>query len=125
MIPVRKAVQAMDAYKPPIEGRGPYLRLDFNESTVGPPRAVLDALRNASASELARYPEYSDLKQDLAKYLGLDRDEVLPTNASDEGIRVVMDAVVEAGSRVVLPIPTFAMFRFYAQLAGAKLDLVP
>jgi histidinol-phosphate aminotransferase len=115
----------MDAYKPPLEGRAPFLRLDFNESTQGPPRSVLDALRTASADELARYPEYGDFKKDLAKWLGLQPDEVLPTNASDEGIRVVMDAVVEAGSQVVLPVPTFAMFRFYAQLAGAQLVEVP
>ena len=125
MIPVRATVQAMDAYKPPLEGRGPYLRLDFNESTEGAPRAVLDALRMVSASELARYPEYADLRKDLAGYLGVGADQVLATNASDEGIRIVMDAVVEAGSTVVLPTPTFAMFRFYAQLASAKLREVP
>src|SRR5581483_2998520 len=125
MIPVRAAVERMDSYKPPLEGRGPFLRLDFNESTRGAPRSVLDALRTASADELARYPEYGDFKKDLAKWLGLSPDEVLPTNASDEGIRVVMDACVEAGSRVVLPVPTFAMFRFYAQLAGAKVREVP
>lgn len=125
MIPVRAAVARMDSYKPPLEGRGPFLRLDFNESTQGAPRGVLDALRTASADELARYPEYGDFKKDLAKWLGLSADEVLPTNASDEGIRIVMDAVVEAGSTVVLPVPTFAMFRFYAQLAGAKLREVP
>ncbi|MBI3725090.1 imidazoleglycerol-phosphate dehydratase HisB [bacterium] len=125
MIPVRKAVAAMESYRPPLEGRGPYRRLDFNESTLGPPRAVLDALRTVSAGELARYPEYAELRADLAKHLGLSVDEVLPTNASDEGIRVVMDTVVEAGSRVVLPVPTFAMFRFYAQLVGADLREVP
>src|SRR5262249_39583624 len=69
--------------------------------------------------------EYGDFKKDLARWLGLSPDEVLPTNASDEGIRVVMDAVVEAGSQVVLPVPTFAMFRFYAPLAGASLVEVP
>lgn len=125
MIPVRAAVQAMDAYKPPLEGRGPYLRLDFNESTEGAPRAVVDAVRMVSPAELARYPEYGDLRQDLARWLGVGADQVLATNASDEGIRIVMDAVVEPGSTVVLPTPTFAMFRFYAQLAGAKLREVP
>jgi histidinol-phosphate aminotransferase len=115
----------MDAYKPPLEGRGPYRRLDFNESTRGVPRAVLDALRTVTAEELARYPEYAELRRDLAKHLGLGVDQVLATNASDEGIRIVMDTVVEPGSTVVLPAPTFAMFRFYAQLAGAKLREVP
>ncbi len=125
MIPVRAAVERMDAYRPPLEGRGPYLRLDFNESTRGAPRGVLDALRTVSREELARYPEYGELRRDLARWLGLAPEEVLPTNASDEGIRVVMDAVLEAGSSVVLPVPTFAMFRFYAQLAGARLVEVP
>ncbi|HZU97518.1 MAG TPA: imidazoleglycerol-phosphate dehydratase HisB [Planctomycetota bacterium] len=125
MIPVRAAVARMDAYKPPLEGRGPYLRLDFNESTRGAPASVLDAVRSLGPAELARYPEYGELKKDLARWLSVSVDEVLPTNASDEGIRIIIDTVVEPGSQVVLPVPTFAMFRFYAQLAGARVREVP
>src|SRR5581483_7579978 len=99
--------------------------LDFNESTRGAPASVLDAVRSLGPAELARYPEYGELKKDLARWLSVSVDEVLPTNASDEGIRIIIDTVVEPGSTVVLPVPTFAMFRFYAQLAGANVREVP
>ncbi len=43
-IPVRRAVQRMRAYNPPLEGRTTKLRLDFNENPIGCSPAVRRAL---------------------------------------------------------------------------------
>src|SRR2546427_554692 len=44
MIRARPEVEAMTPYVAPLEGRRSLLRLDFNESTVGPRPAVVEAV---------------------------------------------------------------------------------
>ncbi len=124
MISPKKAVQRMRPYHPPLEGRRGKLRLDFNENTVGCSPKVVAAVRALTAEDLATYPEYGVLREKLAENLGVDGDEAMATNASDEAIKCVMDAYVEPGDEVVIPEPTFAMFRFYAEVAGAKIKRV-
>ncbi|HJY87263.1 MAG TPA: histidinol-phosphate transaminase, partial [Candidatus Acidoferrales bacterium] len=43
------------------------------------------------------------------------------TNGTDDALHLVADAFVAAGSTVLLVEPTFAMYRFYAELAGARI----
>jgi len=114
----------MRPYSPPLEGRREFLRLDFNENTRGSPPAVAEALMELARGGVAMYPEYSELKERLARRWKLDPDMLMPTNASDDGIRIVMDAFVDPGDEVVIPVPTFAMFRFYAEIRGASIKEV-
>ncbi len=122
MIRPRKAIEKMKPYNPPLEGRRGLIRLDFNENTVGCSPNVLEAMRKISADEIATYPEYSKFKRKLANYLGIKEDELMVNNATDESIMVIMQTYIEKGDEVILPVPTFAMFRFYAQLMEAKLN---
>ena len=55
-IPVRRAVQRMRAYNPPLEGRTEKLRLDFNENPIGCSPKVRRALAKLSAAEICSYP---------------------------------------------------------------------
>ncbi len=121
----RRAIEAMPAYRPPLEGRRGKLRLDFNERTEGAPFACLEALRALGPEALAAYPEYGPYVARLAAHLGVEPGEVLPTNATDEAIQVVVQTYVDPGDRVLLAIPTFAMFSVYARIAGAELVEVP
>jgi histidinol-phosphate aminotransferase len=43
------------------------------------------------------------------------------TNGTDEAIQLVINTYVNAGDTVLLTRPTYAMYRFYAQVAGARL----
>ncbi|MFC1705162.1 histidinol-phosphate transaminase [Nanoarchaeota archaeon] len=124
MIQPRKSVQKMKPYNPPLEGRRGLLRLDFNENTVGPSKKVLKALKRASKEELCAYPEYVEFKKKLAKYLQMKPTELVLTNATDEAIKLVVDTYMEPGDEILIPVPTFPMFRFYAELAGAKINEV-
>ena len=47
MIKPRKAVLEMQEYKPPTSGRGDFLRLDFNENTLGCSPKVMEALKES------------------------------------------------------------------------------
>lgn len=120
-VPVRRALERMRAYHPPLEGRAGKLRLDFNENTVGCSPAVRRALARLTPDRVAMYPEYQASERHLARHFRVRPGELLVTNGTDEALRIVVDAFVEPGSRVLLVEPTFAMYRFYAELAGARI----
>jgi histidinol-phosphate aminotransferase len=122
MIPVRKAVEKMKPYRPPLEGRRNFLRLDFNENTVGCSPRVIEALKTITASEIATYPEYDLLKEKTAKFFGVNINNVMPTNASDEGILSIFQTFLDRGSSIIIPAPTFTMFRFYAELLDIEIN---
>jgi histidinol-phosphate aminotransferase len=116
----RPAVRKMAPYKPPAEDRAGKIRLDFNENTVGASPKVVAALQRAiTADALTLYPEYSQARPKLAKYFGVREDQILLTNGTDEAIQVMVNAFVDDGDEVMIPEVTYAMYRFYSELAGA------
>jgi histidinol-phosphate aminotransferase len=120
MIEPRAAVKKMAPYHPPSAGREGKLRLDFNENTVGCSPAVIEfLLDHLTASQLSMYPEYVDAMRELASFFGVGEDEFTLTNGTDEAIQVLVNTFVDDGDEVVLLKPSYAMYRFYAEVAGA------
>lgn len=121
----RQAVLKMAPYSPPTAGREGKLRLDFNENTVGCSPRVIEFLRERlSAGGLAVYPEYAEAKQALADFFHVLPQQLLLTNGTDEAIQVFLNTYVNAGDEVLLLRPAYAMYRFYAQVAGAAIHEV-
>src|ERR1022692_4585342 len=121
----RPAVLAMAPYSPPTGGRAGKLRLDFNENTVGCSPRVIDAIRTCvTADALAVYPEYSDAKQAIAAYFHVSPDQFVFTNGTDEAIQVFINTYIDDGQEVLALKPAYAMYRFYAEVAGAKITEV-
>ncbi|MCA9791062.1 MAG: aminotransferase class I/II-fold pyridoxal phosphate-dependent enzyme [Candidatus Eremiobacteraeota bacterium] len=118
MIPqARATVQAMKAYRPPLEGRRQAIRLDFNENTAGFP----ELLPGIESSLLAAYPEYQLLLDHLCAWLAIDQERLLITNGSDEGLFVAAFTFVEPGQKAVVSAPTFSLIPHSLQLCGAEL----
>lgn len=112
----------MAPYSPPTSGRAGKLRLDFNENTVGAsPRVVEFLKQQLSGDALAVYPEYDTVRPRLAAFFGVREGELLLTNGTDEAIQVLVNTYVDAGDEVLLLRPSYAMYRFYAQVAGAAI----
>jgi len=117
----RPAVERMAPYVPPTAGRAGKLRLDFNENTVGCSPAVIEFLRdNLSAEKLAIYPEYEEARAELAAFFKVPAEEMLFTNGTDEAIQVLINTYVDDGDDVLVLKPSYAMYRFYAEVAGAS-----
>ena len=122
----RRAVERMAPYSPPTAGRAGKLRLDFNENTVGCSPRVLAALKRLVSREtLAVYPEYGDARTRISDFFGVRPEELLFTNGTDEAIQVLINTYVDGGDRVVVLDPSYAMYRFYAELAGAEVVKTP
>ena len=121
----REAVRRMAPYSPPSGGREGKLRLDFNENTVGCSPKVIEALREKlSADRLSIYPEYAAALPELAAFFGVSADEFTLTNGTDEAIQLLVNTFVEDGGGVVTLKPSYAMYRFYAEVAGAPVHEV-
>jgi len=129
---VRPEVRALTAYHagpPPAAGA---VKLDANES----PFALGELLRGALADELAqaladvalhRYPdaEGRELRQLLAKDLGVTPDCLLLANGSDEAIQMLVMAVAGPGRAVLAPVPTFVVYELSARMQGLRFIGVP
>jgi histidinol-phosphate aminotransferase len=112
----------MAPYSPPTAGRAGKLRLDFNENTVCCSPRVIEALHaGLDAGALAVYPEYGDAKETIAAYFRVQPDQFVFTNGTDEAIQVFVNTYVDNGQQVVLLKPSYAMYRFYCQVAGAAI----
>lgn len=123
-LPVRKAILERRTYESPAEGRANKLRLDFNENTAGCSPAVTRALAKLSPKQLAMYPEYERGTRRLARHFEVRPDELLLTNGGDDALRVFFDAFVDSGSSILICEPTFPMYRYYGEIAGAKIDVL-
>jgi len=134
MLSVRSAVKAMKPYVPgkPVEdvqrelGLGDLVKLNQNENPLGPSPRALEAARAALAAAHT-YPESSNraLRERLAALWNLPADWFVAGNGSDEVFRVLGEVFLSPGDRVVLPVPSFSMYTFVAELMGAEVLAVP
>ncbi len=114
-IEARKEVLSMDRYQSPKEGRRGYIRLDFNESTA--PQVI---------EGYCSYPEYDPLLKELAAIFEVDKENILPTNGTDEALSLIASTFIEPGrDRALVSTPTFAMIKRSVLLAGAELVEIP
>jgi histidinol-phosphate aminotransferase len=123
-LPVREAILNRRTYEAPAEGRSDKLRLDFNENTAGCSPAVRRALAKLTTKQLAMYPEYQAPTKRIARYFGVRPEELLLANGGDDALRVFFDTFVESGSGILICEPTFPMYRYYAEIYGARISVV-
>jgi histidinol-phosphate aminotransferase len=124
-LPVRQAILDRKTYEPPGEGRADKLRLDFNENTAGCSPAVRRALAKLTPQLLSMYPEYDRSTRRLSRHFKVKPEQLLLTNGGDDALRMFFDAFVDAGTEVVIVEPTFPMYRYWGEVAGAKINSLP
>lgn len=120
---VKKQIQAMGTYAPPIEGRRTYTGclFDFNERTTPVSPAVVQATQAfITEGKYQVYPEYGDCTVKIAAYAGVDSSQVMITNGSDQGIDLIFRTFTEKNETVIIPAPSFAMFDQAAGYVGNK-----
>ena len=125
MIKAKPEVEALTPYVAPLEGRRPMLRLDFNESTVGPSPKVVEAIRGLPPDAYAAYPEYAGLNEAYAEWVGVPAENVEAVNGADAAIKAVFDAYGDKGGTFLTTVPTFGYYEPCAQQQGMVIDEVP
>ena len=111
----------MAPYSPPTAGRAGKLRLDFNENTTGCSPAVIRFLvEKLTQEQLTIYPEYEATRAALSRYFKQPEARFAITNGTDEAIQVLINTYVDDGDEVLILHPSYAMYRFYSEVAGAQ-----
>src|SRR5689334_7850026 len=75
----------------------------------------------------SRYPDFvpSELLEALAKFAGWKAEGTLAGNGSNELIQALLMVTVSSGTRVVLPEPTFTLYRQIVSVLGGEVLGVP
>ncbi|HZU31624.1 MAG TPA: histidinol-phosphate transaminase [Candidatus Angelobacter sp.] len=121
MLKARKCLHAMNEYHSPLEIEGIDLRLDLNENTTGCSPRVLAKIKNMDAQTLALYPCREQGEKLVAGFLGLSLSQTLLTNGADEAIDLLCRTYLECQDEMIIVVPTFTMYEFFAQTADARI----
>ncbi len=103
----------------PAEGA---IKLASNENPYGPsPRAI--AAMSAAAEDVARYPDAGsfELRDRLARHLGLEREQLVIGSGSNEIINLIVQAFCGDGEEVLTPKQQFLCYRLAAEGLGRSL----
>jgi histidinol-phosphate aminotransferase len=114
--------------RPMVREIAPYrsARDDFEDFEAQ--KVFLDANENPYKSIANRYPDplQCQLKRTLAKIKGVEANQILLGNGSDEVLDLVFRAFCEPGQdEVILLPPTYGMYAVLAQLNNVKVNTVP
>ena len=120
----RSDVLAMKPYVPgeqPLAGKA--IKLNTNENPYPPSPAVIAAIQQA-ATRLERYPDplATAFRIRAAEVLGVDPDQILCGNGSDDILTILTRAFVPTGGLLRLPYPSYILYRTLAELQGAKAE---
>jgi histidinol-phosphate aminotransferase len=125
MLRPRKSYDRLNKYRPPLEGRGGKMRLDFNENTVGCAPGVVRALQRVlDRDRLATYPEYETARERFAGYYGVKPEQLVLTNGTDDAMKVICETFVEPGDVLLVPAPTFPIYQFFHEVAGGRTERI-
>ena len=98
-----------------------YLRLDLNENPGGLPEAFIKSvLEEVTPEFLSQYPETMPFTKTLAKFLGVQENEICLTNGSAEGIRYIIEAYTRPGGKILGVSPSYAMYEVYSKMYGRE-----
>ena len=102
------------------------VKLNTNESPIGPSPRVLAAIRAAATDSLRLYPDYeaTALRATLAAYYGLTPDQVFVGNGSDEVLAFVFAALLKHERPLLFPDVTYSFYPAYCRLFGVRYETV-
>lgn len=96
------------------------VKLDANENPYGPAPAVMEALAEYNFYHIYPDPQQTELREALARYVGVPAEQILPTHGADEMLDYLSRLFLRPGDAIVDCPPTFGMYSFDAQLEGAR-----
>jgi len=121
----RESYAGISLYAP--DRRPCAIDLSDNTNLWGAPPSAARALHDAASASITRYPELyaGSLKDALADYIGVGRDQIVTGCGSDDVLDSAIRAFAEPGDRVAVPDPSFAMIPIFARMNSLEPVLVP
>lgn len=102
------------------------VKLASNENPLGPSPKAVEAVR-AAAAQMHLYPDASGyaLKVAIAEKLGVEQNQIVIGNGSDELIHILGLIYLEPGDNVVIGAPSFVRYDAAAHLSDVELRAIP
>ena len=126
---VKKALEGFHPYVPGEQppDRDGWVKLNTNESPLGPSPRVLEAIRNALTDELRLYPSPTGApaRSAIAAHFGVEPARVIVGNGGDEMIELCFRAFAGAGDTVAYPTPTYPLFDPLCRVHEARVSTHP
>ena len=122
----RPWLDRIDPYKPGRHASSGDGSLASNESPLGPSQHVINAVSTAARSA-HRYPDplAVELRNELAAQHGVDADQILVGNGSDELIYLLSWAYLAHDGQVVCADPAYRIDEISAHVVDARITKVP
>ncbi len=127
--PVRPDIHKMSGYTPgeqPDSGK-PLIKLNTNENPYPPPPVVMEAIRQATDASLRLYPEPSSrpVREAAARAYGLDPQQVVVGNGSDDLLTMILRTFVDHQEVVAAPAPTYSLYETLTSIQGGVFKPIP
>jgi len=125
---IRQSVEALNAYMPGEQPRdGGLIKLNTNENPYPPSPRVAEVLAGLQVEDLRRYPDpgCSALRECIAGLHGVDPDQVLVGNGSDEVLALCTRAFVENDGTIGYFDATYSLYPVLADIRGVRKRPVP
>lgn len=121
-------LSALTEYTPGEQPTGmKYIKLNTNESPFPPSPEVTKAVTEGRAKNLQLYPEpdCTALTKKLATQYGVETENVILGNGSDEILNYCFAAYFDSENPVIFPDITYGFYKVFAQLYGSDYTEVP
>ena len=126
---VRPNVAEMKGYVPGEQPQGveKFIKLNTNENPYGPSPKAVAAMQAAVADSLKLYPDPSALalRQSIARFYGVEADEVFVGNGSDEVLAHAFVALLKHDKPLLYPDITYSFYPTYCRLFGIESVEIP
>jgi len=127
MLPIRDSVRQTSGYVP---GEQPqtqdFIKLNTNENPYSPPASIFTRLQ-AELAKVRLYPDpvSTQLRQAAAQVFGVNLNQVLAGNGSDDILNIALRTFVNPGETVAFLDLTYSLYRTIAAVHGAVIKTVP
>lgn len=117
--------------KPYVAGEQPRIqnltKLNTNENPYGPSPKAVAAMQAAVADSLKLYPDPSALalRQSIARFYGVEADEIFVGNGSDEVLAHAFVALLNHEQPLLYPDITYSFYPTYCRLFGIEAVEIP
>lgn len=104
-----------------------YIKLNTNENPYGPSPMVIKAIQEAAGDRLKLYPdpESNGLCRAIARYYGLEPDQVFVANGSDEALALVFYSYFQQDKPILFPAVSYSFYPVYSRFFGIVHRMAP
>ncbi|GEK35170.1 histidinol-phosphate transaminase [Kurthia sibirica] len=130
----KESVKGLKAYQPGKSidavkkefGLDEIVKLASNENPLGCSPKVTAYLQQLTTN-FALYPDgyATAMREATAKHLGVENNELIFGNGSDELISIITRALLQPGTNTVMATPTFSQYKLNAMIEGAEVREIP